>query len=349
MPWIVTGMDRITEILRDQHGVLSRRQVLELGYDDACIERMVRRKEWARVHRGVYVDHTGPLSWGQRAWAAVLFCWPAALCADSALLGFGLAAAGRRAADLERAFGIPGRARIGAQMSTAPGDGQIHVAVDQSRRVRRIDGVRVHRLVGFDRALHPSRRPPTLRLEHAVLDVASAAHDEAAAITVIADACQSRRTTPARLARALRPRVRLRGRAFLLDVLEDVAGGAYSVLEHRYLTRVERPHGLPPGARQRRVARGGRRRTATSSTADWAPWWSSTARRGGHHHPARMETGAGELSGGRGGGHGADGSRLDRAAPSVWARVSGALPASGSARRRSIAGTWRRRMLLGRP
>src|SRR5689334_18755270 len=32
-----------------------------------------------------YVDHTGPLSWLQRAWAAVLYAAPAALCLESAL------------------------------------------------------------------------------------------------------------------------------------------------------------------------------------------------------------------------------------------------------------------------
>jgi hypothetical protein len=31
------------------------------------------------VHQGVYVNHTGPQSWSSRAWAAVLFYWPAAL------------------------------------------------------------------------------------------------------------------------------------------------------------------------------------------------------------------------------------------------------------------------------
>jgi hypothetical protein len=34
-------------------------------------------------------------------------------------------------------------------------------------------------------------------------------------------------------------------------VLRDIAEGTCSVLEHGYLTRVERPHGLPRGRRQR--------------------------------------------------------------------------------------------------
>ena len=72
-------------ILKAQTGVISRRQVLDCGLDDSDIARLIRRREWARVHDGVYVDHTGPPSWDQRAWAAVLFHWPAVVSGRSAL------------------------------------------------------------------------------------------------------------------------------------------------------------------------------------------------------------------------------------------------------------------------
>ncbi len=98
--------------------------------------------------------------------------------------------------------------------------------------------------------------PPRVRIEHAVLTVASRAATEDAVVAVIADACQSRRTTPARLAGRLRLRRRLRHRRLLLTILEDVATGAYSALERRYLSQVERPHGLPTARRQRRVKQG---------------------------------------------------------------------------------------------
>jgi hypothetical protein len=42
----------------------------------------------------------------------------------------------------------------------------------------------------------------------------------------------------------------------MLEILRDVDAGAYSVLERHYLVRVERPHGLPTGKRQRRVHQG---------------------------------------------------------------------------------------------
>jgi len=53
-------------LLVAQGGVVSRSQVLGAGLDDAYIERRLRRREWAKVHRGVYVDHTGELSCLQR-------------------------------------------------------------------------------------------------------------------------------------------------------------------------------------------------------------------------------------------------------------------------------------------
>ena len=43
---------------------------------------------------------------------------------------------------------------------------------------------------------------------------------------------------------------RLSQREMLVAVLADVAEGTCSVLEHAYLARVERAHGLPPGLRQ---------------------------------------------------------------------------------------------------
>ena len=208
--------------------------MLTCGFDDSFIERRLRRKDWARVHRGVYVDHTGTPTWTQRAWAAVLLTWPAALSGESALIVAGL-----------RGTGV-------APVDSAP----VHVAVDQGRRVERTSGIVLHRVTNLREAVQPSRSLPRMRLEHALLDVASAAHDDSAAIAVLADACQAGRTTPARLAAHLRRRIRLPRRRFLLLVLEDVATGAYSVLEHRYLTRVERPHGLPTAKRQRRVKPG---------------------------------------------------------------------------------------------
>lgn len=226
---------RIESLLAEQAGVISRRQVLAAGTDDPFIDKQLRRRTWVRVHRGVFVNHTGELSWLQRAWAGVLYYWPAALTDESALRIQGLRDTGQRGAHDER----------------------IHVAVSRDRRVRELDGVHLHHVSRLPTLLQPNRLPARVRLEHALLGVAARARRESDAIAVLADACQTRRTTPGRLVQALDDRPTLRRRRFLLAVLQDVSEGVYSVLEHRYLTRVERPHGLPTAKRQR-VVRAGR-------------------------------------------------------------------------------------------
>lgn len=211
----------------DQDGVVSRRQLHELGASDADVARWRRRRLLTPVHPGVYVDHTGPLTWTQRAWAAVLAVEPAALAGPSAL----------------RAESGPGRRDL-------DDDGPVHVAVDHDRRVAAPDGVVVHRVRRLDDRVRWAARPPRVRVEDAVLDVAQGAATDHAAIAVVADAVQARLTTVARLTEALSARSRVRRRTFLRTVLDDVLEGACSVLEHTYLRDVERAHGLPRGGRQ---------------------------------------------------------------------------------------------------
>ncbi|ODR24650.1 type IV toxin-antitoxin system AbiEi family antitoxin domain-containing protein [Mycolicibacterium porcinum] len=211
----------VDHVLRRQDGVISRRQALDAGLREHEIRRLLRRNEWARVHVGVYVDHTGPLTWPQRAWAAVLYAAPAALCFESAL---------------------------GAD--TLP----IHVAVAQQRAVlAEPAGVRIHHLVNLQERVLWNVSPPRMRYDEAVLDVACRARSELDAIAVLANACQSRRTTAHRLLQVLDSRARVRRRRWLRAVLVDIADGTCSVLEHGYLTRVERPHGLPRAKRQQRA------------------------------------------------------------------------------------------------
>lgn len=78
-------MDPVEDLLARQDGVIARRQVLACGHPPAYGARKLRRREWVAVHPGVYVNHTGPLTWQQRAWAAVLATWPAALSGPSAV------------------------------------------------------------------------------------------------------------------------------------------------------------------------------------------------------------------------------------------------------------------------
>lgn len=118
--------------------------------------------------------------------------------------------------------------------------------------------MRTVRLTNFEGAAQLNRSPPRLRVEHAALTVAARAGSDDEAMAVLADACQLRRTTPDRLASALRGRPTLKRRRLVLEILDDVASGAYSALERRYLVHVERRHGLPTSLRQQRRVRVGR-------------------------------------------------------------------------------------------
>lgn len=209
----------LTVLQAQQDGVVSRRQLRELGAQRHDIDRLLRRRRLTTVHPRVYVGHTGPLTPRQRAWAAVLYAAPAALCGRSAL------------ADPE---------------PHAP----VHVAIDASRRLAAPDGVRIQRRRGLATQVVWNASPPRLRYEVAVLDLVEETSDELATVRLLSDAIGSRRTTIPRLRAALAARSRMPRRRWLCRLLEDLATGACSVLEHAYLTRVERPHGLPLAARQ---------------------------------------------------------------------------------------------------
>ena len=216
----------LADLLSQQSGLIARRQVLRLGGKPADIERKLRRREWVRVLPGVYLNHTGAATWLQRAWAGVLFYDKAALAHGSAL-----------------------RAAIGPGWRQCD-DASIHLAVDEDRNVKEIDGYRLHRIVRLENKVRWNTSPPRMKVEEAALDVAAARPTDFGAIEVLADVCRQRHTTAARLLSALEGRRRLRRREWLGNVLRDIHAGTCSVLEHGYLDRVERRHGLSAPRRQ---------------------------------------------------------------------------------------------------
>jgi hypothetical protein len=217
-------LDELRDLRDLQTGVLSRRQLLEAGASDQDVRRWVRRRELTRVHEGVYVDHTGPLTWDNRCWVAVLLYWPAALSHDSAV---------HQAGDV------------------------IHVALGDDRNVKRRPGIKVHLLSRLHERAQWNLAPPRLRLEDAVL-LMCARSSRVDALSLASDVCTRRRTTPSRLLTELDRHQNLRHRSWLRSVLQETAAGVRSALESSYLRKVERAHGLPPGTRQlrERTARG---------------------------------------------------------------------------------------------
>jgi hypothetical protein len=211
------------ELFDRQSGVVRRAQLLEEGASHHEIRRWIRQRRLVRVFPGVYVNHTGPLTWVNRAWAGVLVHWPAALADVSAV--------------------------------NLAGD-PIHVAVDSDATPVSRPGVKLHWLTDLDDRVLWNLGPPRVRFEDALLTVAGRAETHTEALALLADGCRRRRTTPARLAAELEPRTNLKNRAWLLAAITETGQGIQSALESAYLRRVERAHGLPRGRRQHRAQDG---------------------------------------------------------------------------------------------
>lgn len=226
-------LDAVADLLAHQDGVVTRHQLLSAGITQARFDTSLRRRDLVTVHPGVYLTHTGAPTWSQRCWAAVLY-------------------AGRSALHLESALHQPGKG------AAAPA-GPVHVAIDWGRRVVPRSGICVHRVRGLEEKVRWNLSPPRVRIEVAAVEVAHRAADELAAISALATAVGARRTVADRLREELQRRGRLRRRAMLTTLLDDLEHGTHSVLEHAYLARVVRPHGLPePTSRQAAVTVAGR-------------------------------------------------------------------------------------------
>lgn len=224
----VMQLDLVADLLSRQDGVVTRGQLLAAGLTQARIDTLLRRRDLVVVHPGVYVTHTGTPTWSERSWAAVLYAGRSALHVESALHQQGVG---------------------------SPPPGPIHVAVDWSRRVAPRHGIRVHRVRDLEDRVQWNLSPPRVRIEVAAVEVAHRAGDELAAISALAAAVGARRTLASRLRGEIQRRGRLRRRALLTALLDDLERGTHSVLEHGYLVRVLRPHGLPePTSQQAAVA-----------------------------------------------------------------------------------------------
>jgi hypothetical protein len=223
--------DRLAQI---QGGVISRKQALACGIAPDQVEALLRAGRWQTLRRGVYSVFTGAPSRQAVLWAAV----------HSA--GLGAALSHDTAAEL---FKI-----------TDWSSSLIHVTIPWQRRIDCPPDIVLHRSTRIAAAVHPTLLPPRTRVEETVLDLVSCATDFETAFGVISAACQRKLTTTPKLTAAMASRTRLRWRAEIAEALSDVADGVHSLLEYRYVQRVERPHGLPAATRQAQVSAGQRTR-----------------------------------------------------------------------------------------
>ncbi len=219
--------ERLEKLRSQQSGVVARWQVVALGGTPNDFRRMARNAGTSKPYEGVLVDHNGELTWVQRASSAVLAVWPAALVGHSAL-----------------------RAEAGPGWRGRDDKAAIQVAVDVSRTVNDQTGLTVRRIADLAAKTQWQKSPPRIRFDEATIDEASACTEVMDALECFASAVRSRRTSAQRLLGALEARRRVRDRELLVGLLTDIRDGTCSVLEHGYLTLVERPHGLPSPQRQ---------------------------------------------------------------------------------------------------
>jgi very-short-patch-repair endonuclease len=232
------------ELAQSQGGVISRPQALGCGASPDTLDRLLRSGRWQKLHRGIYSVSAARPDRQTLLWAAV------------GRAGTGAAVSHETAAEL---FELADE--------RCP---LIHVSIPGDRRIRPMNGVVVHISGRIAEATHPSLLPPRTRLEETVLDLVDQAATFDEALGLACSACQRGLTTVPKIVAAMARRAKLRWRRELAKALRDIGTGVHSVLEYRYLHKVERAHGLPEAVRQARIAPGGRSRYLDNLYEDFA-------------------------------------------------------------------------------
>jgi hypothetical protein len=225
------------EVLEKQDGVLARHQALAGGMTRHEWSWKVARGGWRLAMPGVAVSHRGGTTERQRAWAAVLHGGrDAVVSGDAALALVGVRFTDLRAIDLAIPAGR--RARDAALLGDGP------------------KGVVVHRVDGIEGWTRSMRGLPLATAHVAALHAAAWAACDRDAEWRIAAAVQRKVTAVPLLRGALSEMPRLKRRALVVAVLDDVELGAHAGSELQFL-RFCRAHGLPhPDELQVRVRSG---------------------------------------------------------------------------------------------
>ena len=221
------------EFLAAQGNTVARYQAGSSGIDPQAMRKRVRNARWQRLQRGIYAAFSGDPSREAVLWAALLRAGPDAVLSHVT------------AAERHGLIDEP----------SSPISITVPAARHPGRRVK-IPGVVIHRSDAILRTRHPAMLPPCTRVEDTVLDLIEYAATFDDAYMWICRAIGRRRTTANRIRLAMDARKKMRWRREIALALGDAEGGALSVLEYRYVHRVERPHGLPVARRQARVRHG---------------------------------------------------------------------------------------------
>lgn len=221
------------ELLAVQGNAIARRQSARSGVDPRAMRARVDTGRWQRLQWGVYAAFSGDPARETMLWAALLRA------GQDAVLSHQTAAERHGLMDEPSSL-----ITITVPAARHPG------------RWAKIPGVAIHRSDVILRTRHPAMLPPCTRVEDTVLDLIEVAASFDDAYMWICRAIGRRRTTADRIRMAMDARKKMRWRREIAIALGDAEGGALSVLEYRYVYRVERPHGLPVARRQARIRQG---------------------------------------------------------------------------------------------
>jgi len=216
-------------LLAAQSQAIASRQGAVAGVGSRSMRRRAGSGRWQRLQRGVYATYSGDPARETMLWAALLRAGPDAVLSH------------QTAAERHGLLDAPSSV--------------ITITVPASKRPARskIPDVVIHRSNAVLRTKHPAMLPPCTRVEDTVLDLIQIAPAFDDAYEWICRAIGRRRTTAERIRKAMDARKKMRWRREIILALGEAENGALSVLEYRYVRRVERPHGLPEARRQARI------------------------------------------------------------------------------------------------
>ncbi|OXM46584.1 hypothetical protein CFP71_36790 [Amycolatopsis thailandensis] len=214
-------------LLREQHGIVTRAQLLAYGHTRADIVANLDAGRWQRVLPRVYATFTGPLPREAEIHAALRY-------------GGGHAVLSHRTAAEEWRL-LP------------VADGPIEITVPYSgSAISQRPLVKVHR----SRALPYSAAetwPPRTKLTDTIVDLAASRPTAREAVNVVVDLVSRSKVPLSAMRDCVSMRPPYRFRAEIQRGLELVAGGLMSALEVEFKEQVEERHGLPSGDRQTAV------------------------------------------------------------------------------------------------
>ncbi|GAA1760340.1 hypothetical protein GCM10009795_003490 [Nocardioides hankookensis] len=221
------------EVAADQAGLISRRQLHDLGFDRFRVRNNIAADRWVDLTSTVIGTTTGRLDEGQRRWLGILHAGPRAVLGDLTA------------------------AEVAGLRNWHRDDVTVLVPYDLDLDDPP-DGIRIARTrrpIDLFRA--PGGGLPRWRIEPAILHFGAYQSNRRTAQGVVAAAVQQRLTTPDRLMLTVEQMRPLRWAGLFREAIGDIAGGSQSLAEIDVI-RFCRRQGLRPPDRQvrRRDAEG---------------------------------------------------------------------------------------------